>query len=118
MKLLFAICSMQLITSAATLFDTIDNPYNDQLTLKVLNTPGKDPEKIKDIYVYEIEEEVIIDFDTKKYLPKGFNPLKGMYNLDWNTIELLEIEEEVEFDFNTKQYLPQDFNPLKRFVRS
>jgi hypothetical protein len=113
MKLLFAICSMLLVTNAATLFDTIYNPYHDQLTREVLDPPGKDPEKIEDINVYEIEEEVFIGFDTKKYLPKGFNSLEGLYDLDWNKIELTELEEEIEIDFDTKQHLPKGFNPLK-----
>ena len=113
MKLLFAICSMLLTTSAATLIDTINNLNDFPLQYTELNSGEKEPVKIEDIYVYEIEEDVIINFDTKKYLPKGFNSLKGMYELDWNTIELVELEEEVAIDFDTNQYLPKDFNPLK-----
>ncbi len=113
MKLLFAICSMSLITSAATLINTIDNLNDFPLQFTELYSEEKEPVKIEDIYVYEIEEDVIIDFDTKKYLPKGFNSLKGMYELDWDIIELKELEEEVIIDFDTKKYLPKDFNPLK-----
>jgi len=113
MKLLFAICSMLLITSAATLIDTIDTIDYFPLHSIEFNSGDKEPVKIEDIYVYEIEEDVILDFDTKKYLPKGFNPLKGMHELDWKTIELVELEEEVVIEFDTKQYLPKDFNPLK-----
>ena len=71
--------------------------------------------------VYEIEEEVYIDFDTKKYLPEGFNPLEGKNDIDWSTIELVELEEEVELGFDTKKYLPKNFDPYKgshRFRRS
>ena len=113
MKLLFAICSMLLVTSAATLIDTIDNLNDIPLQFTELILEDKEPVKIEDIYVYEIEEDVVIDFDTKKYLPKGFNSLKGMYDLDWKTIQLVELEEKVTIDFDTKQYLPKDFNPLK-----
>ena len=113
MKLLFAICSMLLTTSAVTLIDTINNLNDFPLQFTELNSGEKEPVKIEDIYVYIIEEDVIIDFDTKKYLPKGFNSLKGMYDLNWETIELKELEEEVKIDFDTKQYLPKEFNPLK-----
>ena len=65
------------------------------------------------IEVIELEEEVEISFDTKKYLPEGFNPLKGMHDLDWSTIELIELEEEVDINFDTNNYLPDNFNPYK-----
>jgi len=63
--------------------------------------------------VYEIEEEVYIDFDTKKYLPEGFNPLEGKNDIDWSTIELIEVEETIEMDFDTTKHLPKNFNALK-----
>lgn len=63
--------------------------------------------------VVEIEEDVEIPFDTKKYLPEGFNPLEGKYDLDWNKIELVSLDEDVEIGFDTKDYLPEGFNPLK-----
>jgi len=69
--------------------------------------------EVNEIDVVNIEEEVEINFNTKNYLPKGFNALKGKDNLDFNTIEIIEIEEEVELNFDTKQYLPKDFNVLK-----
>ena len=65
------------------------------------------------IEVVEIEEEVIINFNTKNYLPEGFNALKGKDDLDFSTIEIIEIEEEVVLDFDTKHYLPKGFNALK-----
>jgi hypothetical protein len=46
-------------------------------------------------------------------LPKDFNALKGMHDLDWNSIDLIEIEEEVELCFDTANYLPEGFNALK-----
>ena len=60
---------------------------------------------INDINVVELEEEVEINFDTKKYLPKGFNAYKGMYDIDWSTVELVEIEEEV--DLSKDESLPE-----------
>ncbi len=124
MKSFLAICSMLFLTISATSFNTIENP--DSLTLKCTElsfeectlathfTPvDEEPVKIKDINVYELEEEVTIEFDTQQYLPMGFNPLKGLGDLDWSTIELMEIEDEVTINFDTKQYLPKDFNPLK-----
>ena len=71
------------------------------------------PVNIEDISVYELEEAVHIGFDTKQYLPIGFNPLKGKGDLDWNSIELYELEEAVSINFDTKQYLPAGFNALK-----
>ena len=35
---------------------------------------------IEDIKVYEIEEEIIIDFDVKQHLPKDFNPYQNVNN--------------------------------------
>lgn len=63
--------------------------------------------------VYEIEEDVYLDFDTKQYLPEGFNPLKGKNDIDWSTIELVEIEETIDLGFDTAEYLPENFNALK-----
>ena len=69
--------------------------------------------EINSIEVIEIEEEVELGFDTANYLPKDFNALKGMHDLDWASIELIEIEDEVELCFDTANYLPKDFNALK-----
>jgi len=68
---------------------------------------------IASIEIIEIEEEVALNFDAKKYLPVGFNALKGKDDLDWSTIEVLEIEEEVALNFDTTNYLPVGFNALK-----
>lgn len=65
------------------------------------------------IKVVEIEEEVNIHFNTKNYLPEGFNTLKGKDDLDFSAIAIIEIEEVVELNFDTKQFLPKNFNALK-----
>ena len=61
--------------------------------------------KVEDIEVVEIEEGVEINFDTNKYLPERFNAYKGMYDIDWSTVELVEIEEDV--DLNSYNSLPE-----------
>ena len=63
--------------------------------------------KIDDINVVEVEEEVEIDFDTKNYLPKRFNPHKGMHDIDWSTVELVELDEDVDLGLNTQNSLPE-----------
>jgi len=68
---------------------------------------------ISSIEIYEIEEEVALNFDSPKYLPEGFNALKGKDDLNWNTIEIYEIEEEVALNFDTAKYLPKGFNALE-----
>ncbi len=67
---------------------------------------------ISTIEIVEIEEEVEINFDTKRYLPIGFNALKGKDDINWNTIEVVEIQEDVEINFDTKLYLPRGFDAL------
>jgi len=57
------------------------------------------------------EEDAPFDFNTKDYLPLGFNP-----NATKEVLDLIEIsieEEDAEFDFDTKEYLPLGFNPNK-----
>ena len=125
MKLFFAICSLLFITNTTTAFKLTKKPKTTVLKCKELSAEecsllnnlyifkSSEPIYVEDVYVYQIEEDVIINFDTKKYLPNDFNPLKGLHDLNWDTIELIEPEEEVEIEFDTKRYLPQDFNPLK-----
>ena len=122
MKSIFAFSLLFLSATFQSL--TAGNPDSLQLkctelnyedcNLVLTNTSSVDePIAINDIYIYDVEEEVSFNFDTKKYLPEDFNPLKGMYDLNWDEIELVEIDEEVFIEFDTKQYLPKDFNPLK-----
>ena len=62
---------------------------------------------VSDINVVELEEEVEINFDTKKYLPERFNAYKGMHDIDWNTVKLVELEEDVELESNNQNSLPE-----------
>ncbi len=125
MKSLFAICSMIIIVNTTTAFNTLKDPDTlrikcteqnnevcsliNQFTLDII----REPAKIEEIYVYEVEEDISFDFETEECLPKDFNPLKGIGDLNWESIELIELEEEVTIDFDTKQYLPKEFNALK-----
>ena len=99
--------------------DILNNSLNSELHKfgKTIFVNAEDSASIivdvNDVEVIEIEEEVVINFDTKTYLPQDFNALKGMYNLDWSLIEVIEHEEEVELGFDTSKYLPKNFNALK-----
>ena len=55
---------------------------------------------IDSIEVIELEEEVEFNFNPKDYLPKGFNALKGMHDLDSHKIHLVLIEIQEEFGYN------------------
>lgn len=68
---------------------------------------------IASIEVYELEEEVNLDFNTANYLPVGFEARAGLSEIDWTGLKLVELEEEVEFDFEIKAYLPEGFDPYK-----
>ncbi len=61
----------------------------------------------------EIEETIDLGFNTKKYLPEGFNPYQGMI-FAIEDIVVIEEEEEFILDFNTKKYLPNSFNALSK----
>jgi len=125
MKLLFAICSMLLMTNTATSINVISNLNKANLKCNELNSEecelrnkflsieDAEPVKIDDIFVYNIDEEVTLNFDTKEYLPKDFNALKGLGDLNWDNIKLVELDEKVNLGFYTKKYLPKDFNALK-----
>lgn len=118
MNSLIAICSMILFVNTPFTTNTIKDPETLKIKCTEKNNEvcnlvnqfalslAKEPVKIEDVSVYKIEEDINFDFDIKQYLPKGFNSLKGLGDLDWSKIELIEVEEEVEIDFDTKQYLP------------
>jgi hypothetical protein len=65
-----------------------------------------------EIVFIETEEKIDLGFDTKTYLPKGFNAYKGM-DLELNQIDFVEVEEEIDLGFDTAEYLPADFNAYK-----
>ncbi|MBT8258681.1 MAG: hypothetical protein KJO49_09435 [Bacteroidia bacterium] len=86
-----------------------------ELEQELFGTLSKDENiaSIASIEVYEIEEEVELNFNTADYLPEDFNARKGMGDINWDTIELYEVEEEIDLGFDTKDYLPKNFNPYR-----
>ncbi|TFG78059.1 MAG: hypothetical protein E4H26_02790 [Flavobacteriales bacterium] len=64
---------------------------------------------IDEIAYVELEEEIVLGFDTADYLPLGFNAYEGMV-FDLNDIDYVELEEEIDLGFNTADYLPEGFN--------
>ena len=71
------------------------------------------PLAVEDIVVVELEEDIIINFDTTEHLPENFNALAGKNDIDWSKVELIELEEDIELGFNPKDYLPNNFNPYR-----
>lgn len=125
MKLVTLVSSLILAASITAADNTLEEPDDyvsgdllsetveelGYLESRVFHNPDGKPIAIDAIEVFELQEEVSFNFDTKVYLPKNFNPLKGKHDLDWSKIELIELEEEVSFDFDVKEYLPKHFNP-------
>ena len=75
------------------------NIENQVINNSVVSNYSEDLDWSK-IELIEVEEEVELGFDTKAYLPKDFNPLKGKNDLNWNKIELIKVEEEAEIGFS------------------
>lgn len=64
---------------------------------------------LKEITFLEPEEEIDLGFDTKYYLPLGFNAYEGM-ELKLEDIVYIEQEEDVDLGFDTADYLPINFD--------
>ena len=63
-------------------------------------------------YISQVEEDVPFDFDTKRYLPTGFDPFAR--KVSTVNIKDLKIEEaDATFDFELKDYLPEQFNAFQ-----
>ena len=65
--------------------------------------------------VEEVDEP--FDFNTKDYLPVGFNAyltLDREYDMDFSPV----VEEDEPFDFNTKDYLPIGFSLSRTIIDS
>ena len=88
--------------------------YELEQELFTMSVIEEEPIAIQDIEVYELVEED--DFDTAEYLPENFNATKGMYDIDWSTVELYELEEELDLGFDTRDYLPEGFDPYKGMI--
>ena len=117
--ILFAIVALNANANAETNIDPFTNFLSFEiekieLEEELFGTPANNEViSIASIEVYEMEEEIELEFNTEQYLPEGFNAKEGMNEIDWNTIELYELEEELEIGFDTKAYLPNNFNPYR-----
>ncbi len=78
---------------------------------KLISTTYPDSQAELDLNeIVFIEEEEILDlgFDTRDYLPEGFDANEAY--VDLNGITFIE-DEELELNFDTALYLPEDFDP-------
>jgi hypothetical protein len=117
--ILFAFFALSANANAETNID----PFSDYLGLEIDkleleqnlfgNQTKTEAVSIASLDIYQLDEEVSLNFDTDKYLPEGFNAKEGMNDIDWSEISLHELEEEVEIGFDTKDYLPKNFNPYR-----
>lgn len=85
-----SITVMTLLLSTSIVFAGINNNLIRLNTTKTVLNETKnldfdlgDPDnekilRVRDIKVFEIEEEVSFDFNTKDYLPADFNPYEGL----------------------------------------
>ena len=107
MKKLLAPCllviSLMTATAAQVTTSTLVS-INDTISIDELKKS-----KITYVEIVEEEQDEAFDFDTKAYLPVGFNA--------YITFEYEVVLEEADapFDFNTKDYLPIGFG-LKKSV--
>lgn len=103
--------------------ETNVDPFSDFLSFEIEKydleqelfgeTANDEAVSIASIEVYDLKEEVELDFNTADYLPKDFNAKAGMNDIDWSTMELYELEEDFDIGFDTKAYLPKGFNPYE-----
>jgi len=105
----------------------IDNPQPTEHSLKVLDiaavATANEPWLInevngstemyqvlesREIHFLEIEEDIVLGFDTSTYLPSGFNPyVKGF---DMTLVAFMDEGMEPALNFDTTEFLAEDFN--------
>jgi hypothetical protein len=79
------------------------------LSAKTVTSPDEIVD-IKNIRYIKLEPGVELEFNTKDYLPEGFNPYEGDYSISaFNFIE----DEHIDLGFDTADYLPENFDPYK-----
>ena len=130
MKLVFLMSSLILAATTVVTDSPKEEPdefpsfnstpiLNERMHLEsvVFHNPDIAEIAVEDIHVLEIEEEICLGFDTSKYLPDNFNPLKGKHDINWHDIELIELEEDVDLGFDSNQYLPSGFNPYNGMTK-
>ncbi|MBT8252386.1 MAG: hypothetical protein HKN00_04750 [Flavobacteriaceae bacterium] len=105
--LLLMLSVVSTLTFGVSLNNT--DPLNDYLTAEIerleleqdlfgLNQADMEAYSIAAIAVYEIDEDVEIEFNTVERLPLDFNAKQGLPNIDWNNFKLFELDEELEND--------------------
>ena len=110
MKKLIIISMFAISFIATAQYSTNDDfNSNDSLLMAVLTDVNLD-ELIK---VEAAIEDAPFDFNTKDYLPLGFNPYAKENEI---LFEQIIEEEDAPFDFDTSLYLPAGFDPLKGLV--
>ncbi|WP_298530755.1 hypothetical protein [uncultured Algibacter sp.] len=70
----------------------IDDFFEYNNLEKIKDPYGNEILRVRDIEVFEMEEDVELGFDARAYLPMDFNPVKGL-----EPKEQLEYEEKVMF---------------------
>lgn len=68
----------------------------------------ENPLSLEEIAFIELEGDVELDFDTKPYLPAGFNPYKSGFDADQIAFEDLD---EISQNFGITSSLPANFDP-------
>ena len=113
--ILTSMLAISFLTATATqLSESILYTMNDTITK---NEPKVTTENYP-VLVSEEEHDEPFDFNTKDYLPIGFDAtlsLEEKYDIEFNIVN-----EEVDepFEFNTKDYLPVGFNLRKDILES
>lgn len=111
----------KLIVTSILAFSFITASATQLLESEIVNDTisKKDPKSTtEEVYPTLIVDEATdepFEFNTKDYLPVGFNPtltLDENYNLEFSSI----VEEDEPFEFNTKDYLPVGFNLSKEIL--
>ena len=57
----------------------------------------------------ELEEDIILGFDTTKYLPENFDPTVSY--IDLSSVQYLKMADYEDIGFDTAAYLPASFDP-------
>ena len=129
MNKLFILCGMVFLGITTTPQEENSNELMNSLDLEAIGFTARTSESATDylasIVIYspadmkagtldleaipyeELEEEIDLGFDTREYLPEGFDP-EAIY-VDLKEILYLE-EKTVVLQFDTKAYLPESFD--------
>ena len=106
-----SILAISFITASAT--QLLESEIvNDTINNKEVKTTT---EEVYPTLVVVEEADEPFEFNTKDYLPVGFNATLSLdenYNLEFSSV----IEEDEAFDFNTNDYLPVGFNLSKAIL--